>query len=44
VPDWLLINTWNEWYEDTAVAPSQSAGDFYLRLTTELSAPYRTGS
>jgi hypothetical protein len=40
-PDWVLVTSWNEWFEATAVAPSQEAGDFYLGLTREQAARYR---
>jgi len=32
-PDWVLITSWNEWYEGTSVQPSRSYGDLALRQT-----------
>jgi hypothetical protein len=32
-PDWVLVTTWNEWYEGTVVQPSVRAGDLALRQT-----------
>jgi hypothetical protein len=31
VPDWILITSWNEWYENTGIEPSVLYGDSYLR-------------
>ncbi len=32
-PDWLLVTSWNEWWENTEIEPGQLYGDQYLRLT-----------
>ncbi len=32
-PEWVLISTWNEWYEDTAIAPGSRNGLRALRQT-----------
>lgn len=34
-PDWILITSWNEWWEHTYVEPSELYGDAYLQLTRE---------
>ena len=31
--DWVLITSWNEWFENTAIEPAVSFGDEYLRRT-----------
>jgi hypothetical protein len=35
-PDWIIIMTWNEYWEHTYIEPSELYGDMYLRLTGEL--------
>ena len=34
-PDWIIIMTWNEFGENTHIAPSQRYGDRYLGITRE---------
>lgn len=34
-PDWVLINSWNEWFEGTSVEPGTDTGDLALRQTGE---------
>src|SRR5262249_18947288 len=34
-PDWVLITTFNEWYEATEIEPSVELGDKYLKITGE---------
>jgi len=36
-PDWILITSFNEWYEGTEIEPSQEFGEFYLELTKKYS-------
>ncbi|WP_394834424.1 glycoside hydrolase family 99-like domain-containing protein [Pendulispora rubella] len=31
-PQWVVIYTWNEWYENTYIEPSKNYGDQYLRI------------
>ncbi|MEX2558102.1 MAG: hypothetical protein WEB06_21015 [Actinomycetota bacterium] len=40
-PDWVMITTWNEWFEGTAIEPSIGHGDLALRQTAELAARFR---
>jgi hypothetical protein len=32
-PDWVLITSWNEWWENTHIEPGERYGDLYLRQT-----------
>lgn len=34
-PDWVLIVSWNEWYEDSQIEPSQGRGTRDLQITAE---------
>ena len=36
-PDWVVINSWNEWNEGSEIEPSLELGDKYLRITAEYS-------
>ncbi len=40
-PDWLLVQSWNEWVEGTYVEPSAQYGDLYLQLTREFAAAFK---
>jgi hypothetical protein len=40
-PQWIVINSFNEWPEGTYIEPSQSHGSLYLDLTREWSARFR---
>jgi len=31
-PQWVIVDTWNEWYENTYIEPSQNFGDQYLQI------------
>jgi len=42
-PDWILITTWNEWWETTHIEPSQAFGALYLELTREYAARWKGG-
>ena len=37
-PDWILITSWNEWFEGTMIEPSVLYGDLALRQTAERTA------
>ena len=39
--DFLLVKSFNEWVEGTAIEPSQKAGDLYLNLTCDLVRQYK---
>jgi len=41
-PDWILINTFNEWFEGTEIEPSKEFGDFYLKLTKTYSQKFKS--
>lgn len=32
-PDWVVISTWNEWFENSEIEPSVKYGSFYLDRT-----------
>lgn len=34
-PDWVVVTSFNEWYEGTVIEPSTEFGDLYLQLTKE---------
>jgi hypothetical protein len=34
-PDWIFITTWNEWWENTHIEPSENHGSLYLDITRE---------
>jgi len=40
-PDWILVTSWNEWYEGTAVEPSVRFGDLALRQTADNAAAWK---
>lgn len=39
-PDWILVTSWNEWFEGTSVEPSAAHGDLALRQTAEQTARF----
>jgi glycosyl hydrolase family 99/SH3 domain-containing protein len=43
-PDWVIITSFNEWVEGTQIEPSVSYGSFYLDLTRELAAQFKSGA
>jgi hypothetical protein len=42
-PDWIFITSWNEWWEQTQVAPSKANGSTALDLTRTRAAAFRSG-
>jgi hypothetical protein len=42
--DWVVVTSWNEWWENTEIEPSQRYGDFYLRSTRSWASRFRDGS
>ncbi len=34
-PDWIVVTSWNEWYEGTSIEPSEQFGDLALQQTRE---------
>jgi hypothetical protein len=43
-PDWIIVSTWNEWWENTEIEPGWLHGDLYLRLTRELADAWKKGA
>lgn len=39
--DFLIVKSYNEWVEGTAIEPGQSFGDLYLNMTCEFAEQYR---
>lgn len=40
-PDWILIDNWNEWWENAYIEPGLRYGDQYLTLTRELANKWK---
>ena len=40
-PDWVMVTSWNEWYENTHIETSELYGDFYVRRTAAWARRYR---
>jgi hypothetical protein len=40
-PDWVLITSWNEWFEGTAIEPGTVNGDLALRQTAQWAATWK---
>ena len=39
--DFLIVKSFNEWVEGTAIEPSRGEGDLYLNLTCQYANAYR---
>ncbi|HEX9632066.1 MAG TPA: hypothetical protein VGA02_06335 [Gemmatimonadales bacterium] len=40
-PDWILINSFNQWHDGTEIEPSLQYGDQYLGLTTQFARTFK---
>ena len=40
-PDWILINSFNQWHVGTEIEPSVEMGDTYLKLTRQFAAQFK---
>ena len=40
-PDWILVNSFNQWHAGTEIEPSVELGDKYLRLTRRYAAQFK---
>ncbi|MFC2023787.1 endo-1,3-alpha-glucanase family glycosylhydrolase [Chloroflexota bacterium] len=40
-PDWVIINSFNEWPEGSYIEPSQAYGDLFLGLTRDWAAQFK---
>ena len=40
-PDWVLIDSFNQWHSGTEIEPSVEMGDRYLTLTEQYSSRFR---
>ena len=40
-PDWITVNSFNEWPEGSEIEPSRECGDLYLKLTKEYAEKFR---
>jgi glycoprotein endo-alpha-1,2-mannosidase len=40
-PDWVLINSFNQWHSGTEIEPSLELGDKYLKLTADYAARFK---
>lgn len=43
-PDWIVINSFNEWPEGSYIEPSRAFGNLYLELTREWAARFKGGA
>ncbi|HYP40880.1 MAG TPA: hypothetical protein VEX13_11015 [Chloroflexia bacterium] len=43
-PDWVIINSFNDWYQGTQIEPSPSDCGRYLAITTKWSSQYKDGT
>ena len=40
-PQWVIVNSFNEWPEGTYIEPSEQYGDTYLQMTGELARRFK---
>lgn len=43
-PDWVVVTSWNEWYEGTAVEPGTVSGGLALTQTAQHAAAWKSAS
>lgn len=43
-PDWIIVTSWNEWWENTQVESSARYGDAYVRATRDWASLFRDAS
>jgi hypothetical protein len=43
-PDWIVVTSWNEWYEDTSVEPGTISGGQALQQTKQHAAAFRAST
>jgi len=41
-PDWILVNSFNQWHSGTEIEPSVELGDKYLKLTQEYATRFKS--
>ncbi len=41
-PDWVLITSFNEWFEATEIEPSREHGDYYLKMTKQYAQKFKS--
>jgi len=39
--DWIVVTSWNEWWENSEIEPSERYGDVYLRATNTWTSLFR---
>lgn len=42
--DWVIVTTWNEWWENTEIEPSQAYGTRYVDRTRAWATTFKTGN
>jgi hypothetical protein len=42
--DWVVVTTWNEWYENTQIEPGERYGSAYLERTRAWVDAFKTSS
>ena len=40
-PHWVLVTSWNEWYEGSEIEPSAEHGEKFLKMTAEYAARFK---
>ena len=42
--DWVVVTTWNEWYENTQIEPGERYGSVYLERTRVWADAFKTST